>query len=143
MNLKSKTEMPFSVENLLREVSFKAVRSGGKGGQNINKVSTKVELTYDILNSNLLSDEQKEIILKKLSSKISDEGILRLTADSERSQFSNKGIVSEKFIALIQKALTPIKKRIKSKPSKASKEERLKLKKEKSEKKESRKKISF
>ena len=143
MSLKSKTEMPFSIENLLNEASFKAVRSGGKGGQNVNKVSTKVELTFDVSASNFLSEEQKEIILKKLSSKISDEGILRLTADSERSQFSNKEIVSEKFIALIQKALTPKKKRIKSKPSKASKEERLKLKKEKSEKKESRKKISF
>ncbi|MEP7169912.1 MAG: alternative ribosome rescue aminoacyl-tRNA hydrolase ArfB [Bacteroidota bacterium] len=135
--------MSFSLENLLKEVSYKAVRSGGKGGQNVNKVSSKVELTFDVVNSNFLSDEQKEIILKKLSSKISDKGILRLTADSERSQFSNKEIVSEKFLVLIQKALTPKKKRVASKPSKASKEERLKLKKEKSEKKESRRKIGY
>jgi ribosome-associated protein len=135
--------MSISLENLLKEVSFKAVRSGGKGGQNVNKVSTKVELTFDVVNSNFLSDEQKEIILKRLSSKISDEGILRLTADSERSQFSNKEIVSEKFLSRIEKALTPKKKRVASKPSKASKEERLKLKKETSEKKESRKKISY
>ncbi|HKR05679.1 MAG TPA: alternative ribosome rescue aminoacyl-tRNA hydrolase ArfB [Bacteroidia bacterium] len=135
--------MSFSIENLLKEVSFKAVRSGGKGGQNVNKVSTKVELSFDLNNSNFLSGEQKEVILKKLSSKISAEGILRLTADSERSQFSNKEIVSEKFLALIQKALTPKKKRVASKPSKASKEERLKLKKEKSEKKELRRKPKF
>jgi len=135
--------MSFSIENLLNEVSFKAVRSGGKGGQNVNKVSTKVELSFDLNNSNFLSGEQKEVILKKLSSKISAEGILRLTADSERSQFSNKEIVSEKFLALIQKALTPKKKRVASKPSKASKEERLKLKKEKSQKKELRRKPKF
>jgi ribosome-associated protein len=135
--------MSLSLENLLKEVSFKAVRSGGKGGQNVNKVSTKVELSFDLNNSNFLSDEQKEIILEKLSSKISAEGILRLTADSERSQFSNKEIVSEKFLVLIQKALTPKKKRVASKPSKSSKEERLKLKKEKSEKKELRKKIGY
>lgn len=135
--------MSYKIEHLLKEVSFKAVRSGGKGGQHVNKVSTKVELTFDVLNSNLLSDNQKEIILKKLSSKISDEGLLRLTADSERSQFSNKEIVSEKFLTFIQKALTPKKKRIATKPSKATKEERLRIKKEKTEKKESRKKISY
>ena len=135
--------MSISHKNLLKEVFFKAVRSGGKGGQNVNKVSSKVELFFDVVNSNYLSDEQKEIILKKLSAKISDEGILRLTADSERSQFSNKEIVSAKFLALIQKALTPKKKRIASKPSKASKEERLKLKKEKSEKKLMRGKVGY
>ena len=135
--------MPLNFENLLKEVSYKAVRSGGKGGQNVNKVSTKVELTFDISGSSFLSEEQKEIILKKLSSKISAEGILRLTADSERSQFSNKEIVSEKFLVLIQKALIPKKKRVASKPSKSSKEERLKLKKEKSEKKELRRKPEF
>ena len=135
--------MLFSPENLLKEVSFKAVRSGGKGGQNVNKVSTKVQLSFDVANSNFLSDEQKEIILNKLSSKISEEGILKLTADSERSQFSNKEIVSEKFLALIQKALTPKKKRVASKPSKASKEERLRLKKEIAEKKLLRRKIGY
>jgi ribosome-associated protein len=135
--------MSFAFENLLKEVSFKAIRSGGKGGQNVNKVSTKVELSFDLFSSNLLSEEQKEIIRKKLSSKISEGGIIRLTADSERSQFSNKEIVSEKFISLIKKALTPKKKRIASKPSEASKEERLKFKKEKSERKLMRKKIDF
>jgi len=135
--------MTFDFENLLKEVSFKAVRSGGKGGQNVNKVSTKVELSFNLSESNLLSEEQKEIIRKKISSKISDEGIIRLTADSERSQFSNKEIVSQKFISLIQKALTPKKKRIASKPSKASREERLKLKKEKAERKELRRKPRF
>jgi ribosome-associated protein len=135
--------MSLKLEHLLKEVTYKAVRSGGKGGQNVNKVSTKVELSFDLINSNFLSHGQKEIILKKLSSKISAEGIIRLTADSERSQFSNKEIVSEKFLALIQKTLTPKKKRIKSKPSEASKEERLRMKKEKAEKKGLRKKIGF
>ncbi|MFI5219816.1 MAG: alternative ribosome rescue aminoacyl-tRNA hydrolase ArfB [Bacteroidia bacterium] len=130
-------------QNLLKEAYFKAVRSGGKGGQNVNKVSTKVELSFDVLNSTFLSDEQKEIILKKPSSKISSEGILRLTCDSERSQFSNKQLVSEKFISVIQKALTPKKKRHVTKISASSKEKRLQFKKEESEKKERRKKIRF
>lgn len=130
-------------ENLLKEVNYKAVRSGGKGGQNVNKVSTKVELSFDILNSSFLSDEQKKTISNKLSSKISAEGILRLTCDSERSQFSNKQLVSEKFISIIQKALTPRKKRRVMKISAEAKEKRLQFKKAKSEKKERRKKISI
>src|SRR5438093_3823811 len=102
----------FQANKLLNEVTFKAVRSGGKGGQNINKVSTKVELYFDVDASKILSEEQKEIILKKISSKISEEGILKLSTDTERSQFANKELVSEKFVALIQKALTPKKKRV-------------------------------
>ncbi len=133
--------MAFDLQNLLKEVRFKAVRSSGKGGQNVNKVSSKVELTFDVLNSSFLSEEQKEIILKRLASRINDNGELKITTDSERSQFFNKEIVSEKFLALIAKALTPKKKRKHTKPSKQSVEERLKIKKQKAEKKELRKKV--
>lgn len=135
--------MSFKIEDLLKEVSYKAVRSGGKGGQNVNKVSTKVELYFNVTNSNSLSDEQKEIILKKLSSKISDEGILKLTADSERSQFANKEIVSEKFLAVIQKVFISKKKRVATKPSRQSKEDRLQMKKKNAEKKLLRRKIGY
>jgi ribosome-associated protein len=133
--------MSFPIENLLKELRFKAVRSSGKGGQNVNKVSSKVELTFDVLNSAFLSEEQKQIILKKLASKINDAGQLKLTTDSERSQYSNKEIVSEKFLALVIKALTPKRKRKHTKPSKQSVEDRLKIKKQKAEKKELRKRV--
>lgn len=132
--------MHYKIENLLKDVSYKAVRSRGKGGQNVNKVSTKVELYFDISASLVLSPEQKEIIAKKLVSKISDKNILKLTCDTERSQFANKQLVAKKFIALIKKALTPKKKRFASQPSKESKEKRLKLKKELSAIKQTRKK---
>ena len=128
-------------ENLLKEANYKAVRSGGKGGQHVNKVSTKVELSFAVLNSAFLSADQKEILMLKLSSRINEEGILRLTCDSERSQFSNKELVSKKLLSLVQKSLTPKKKRIPSKPSKSAKEKRRKMKEEISEKKLLRMKI--
>jgi len=122
-------------DQIIKELRFKATRSSGSGGQNVNKVSTKVELRFDIANSTVLTDNQKDIVGAKLKNRISSEGILILTSDSERTQPGNKRKVIELFIELLEKSLRKPKKRIKTKPSKASKEKRLKEKKIIAEKK--------
>lgn len=129
-------------ETLLQEVFFKATTSGGKGGQNVNKVATKVELYFDIPGSKILSDEEKELLIEKLSAKISDEGILRLISSEKRTQLENKEGVKKKFVSIITKSLTKPKPRKKTRPSKASKEERIKDKKLVGEKKKNRAKIN-
>jgi len=110
------------------EFVFQASRSGGPGGQNVNKVSTKVELRFHIDNSVLLSDEEKTIISGKLINKINKQGELVLVAQTDRSQLKNKEKVVEKFYVLITRALTPRKRRLKTKPTKASVEKRLESK---------------
>lgn len=122
------------------EILFSASRSSGPGGQNVNKVSTKVELRFNIPNSNLLSDTEKEILLEKLKNKINNEGDLILVSQEGRSQLKNKEKVLEKFYELIEKTLTPPKKRKPTKPTQASKKKRLEGKKLVSEKKSQRKK---
>lgn len=122
-------------DKIINELMFKTSRSSGSGGQNVNKVSTKVELRFDIENSVLLSDYQKKRIRIKLKNRISNDGILILTSDTERTQLGNKKKVVELFFKLIEKALQKPKKRIKTKPTKASREKRLKNKKNQSEKK--------
>jgi ribosome-associated protein len=124
---------------LLSELVYKATRSSGSGGQNVNKVSTKVELRFHVDNSEFLIDDQKARINIKLKNRISLEGHLILTCDTERTQLANKKKVIELFFDLIEKALHKPKKRTKTKPTKASKEKRLKEKKINSEKKKSRK----
>jgi len=123
------------------EFTFTASRSSGPGGQNVNKVSTRVELRFDVMGSTLLSAEEKEIILLKLAKKINSEGELILVAQTDRSQLKNKENVIEKFYALLTKALTPIKKRKPTRPTRAAKEKRLEEKQIQSEKKERRKKV--
>ena len=133
--------MPATYEELLSEATLKATRSGGKGGQNVNKVATRVELYFDVMNSGVLDEEQKNIILRKLDGRISDAGILRITSSEDRSQLGNKENVKTKFLELVRKALAPVKARKKTKPSKESKAERLKDKKLLSEKKKMRGRI--
>ena len=120
------------------EFQFKTSRSSGAGGQNVNKVSTKVELDFDVANSALLSAEQKEIILEKLAGKINKEGILQIVSQTERSQLGNKEIAIKKFYTLVNNCFVVKKKRKATKPSKASKEKRLQTKKRSSEIKKSR-----
>ena len=120
------------------ELRFSASRSSGPGGQNVNKVNTKVELRFHVAASSLLSDEEKAILLVKLEKKINTEGELIIVSQTERSQIKNKAQVIEKFYALLTRALTPRKKRKPTKPSQASKEERLETKRQQAEKKERR-----
>ena len=127
--------------NFYNEFIFTAVRSSGKGGQNVNKVSSKIELTFDVLNSSLLNDEEKNIILIKLSKRINKDGVLRITEQSDRSQFVNKGNAIKRFYELMEKAFKKEKKRKKTKPTKISKEKRLISKKIISEKKSLRNKF--
>lgn len=126
-------------EKLVKELKFKTSRSKGPGGQHVNKVESQVDLFFNVNESNYLSRDQKEIICAKLTNRISNEGFLRLQCDESRSQLTNKEIVTERFLLLIEYALKPEKKRKPTKPGKGSKEMRLKNKKKKSEKKESRK----
>lgn len=132
--------MNLSVRNFFSELIFKASRSSGKGGQHVNKVSTKIELCFDVVHSLLLSEKEKAIIFRKLSHRINEHGILKITSQSERSQLQNKRIAIEKFFQLLEKSLTPPKKRIASNPTRQSKAKRLKEKKIHSEKKQARKK---
>src|SRR6185312_3050996 len=124
--------------DFLPELTFAASRSGGKGGQNVNKVSTKVELQFDYMHSHLLTDEQKQLISAKLASFINKEGILKIMAQEERSQLLNKKDAINRFYALLEGAFKKKKKRIASKPGKQAKEKRLKAKKLRSEKKQLR-----
>ena len=121
------------------EIYFKTSRSSGKGGQNVNKVSTKVELNFDVVNSKLLTPEQKQKISEKLFNRINKEGILKVVAESSRSQLENKHIAMEKFSRMISECFREKKKRVATKASKRSKEKRIESKKIRSEKKKMRK----
>lgn len=120
--------MNLSKEDLLREITFKTSRSGGKGGQNVNKVSSKVELTLSIRNSLLFTDEQKQTISEKLSNRINAEGILQIITEEDRSQLRNKERSLEKLLILLKNALHKVKVRKPTKPGKSVVEKRLKLK---------------
>lgn len=126
--------------DLSPEFVFKTSRSGGKGGQNVNKVSSKVELDFDVQSSALLSEEQKAVIMEKLRNRRTAEGVLRIVVQEGRSQLTNKKAAVAKFHELITKAFTPRKKRVATKVSRAAKERRLKEKKKASEKKSYRRK---
>jgi ribosome-associated protein len=119
------------------EITF--ARSSGKGGQHVQKVSTKVTLKWDIYNSQILTPEQKYLILHKLANRINEKGELVIWAQSERSQAQNREIAKNKLHWLVNKALTPQIKRIPTRPTKGSKEKRIKMKKKISEKKKLRK----
>ena len=121
------------------EFTFKTSRSGGSGGQHVNKVSTKVELDFDVVNSKILTDEQKDIITNKLAARITVEGILQVICQTERSQLRNKIAAIAKFHELIDVCFVVIKKRKVTKVSKAVKERRLLAKKRNAEIKKLRK----
>jgi len=115
--------------NLENEFVFSASRSGGPGGQNVNKVSTKVELRFNISVSTAFSEQEKEILFRKLKNKINKEGELLIVSQSERSQLLNKQVATEKFYILISKALTIPKSRRATRPTFTSRLKRLEEKK--------------
>lgn len=125
-------------EQLLKEATIHFSRSSGKGGQNVNKVETRVELVFNIPHSHALNDETKNLLSTVLKSKIDSEGNIHITASSERLQHSNRVKAEEKFIKLIKNALIPKKKRIKTTPSASAKRARLETKKRQSSKKKER-----
>ena len=96
-------------DKLLSELSYKAVRSSGAGGQNVNKVSSKVVLSFSVAASAGLTDEEKALIETRLASRLTDEQVLVLQCDEDRSQFRNKDIVTKRFLQLIENALTVAK----------------------------------
>ncbi|MBC8766771.1 aminoacyl-tRNA hydrolase [Arenibacter sp. BSSL-BM3] len=116
-------------EGIIQELKFKAVRSSGAGGQNVNKVSSKVELTFDLENSNALTELEKNRLRKKLSSKLSKENLLLMQCEETRSQHKNKELVIQKFLETIQVNLVVPKRRRKTKPTRSAIEKRLKSKK--------------
>lgn len=127
-------------EEILTVVSFKTSRSGGKGGQNVNKVSSKVELIFNIDEADFLSDEEKEQLKIKLLNRIDSEGLIHIISQEDRSQLLNKERTIAKLIELIKKSLHIQKKRKPTKTPKSVIENRLKNKTVNSERKQSRKK---
>jgi len=120
------------------ELEYRATRSGGPGGQHVNTSSTRIELTWNVATSSVLSDEQRARIREKLKNRMDESGVLRLTASSSRSQLQNREDVTERFARLVADALKVVKPRKRTRPPRQSKEARLKAKKQRSEQKRMR-----
>lgn len=128
------------VQTILNECQFKAVRSSGSGGQHVNKVSSKVELQFNVVQSEGLSEREKTRIQQKLASKLTQEHVLILQAGDTRSQHRNKQLVISRFLTLLKEALKVPKKRKPTKPTRASVTKRLETKQKNAVKKQLRKK---
>jgi ribosome-associated protein len=128
-----------NTEKLIKELKFKAVRSSGAGGQHVNKVSSKVVLIFDVENSKVFSEEEKELLLRNLKIKLTKEHLLILNCEENRSQHKNKELVIKRFLEIITNALKVPKKRKPTKPSKSSIKKRLEKKKKQAYKKAFRK----
>ena len=137
------TSAELQIRDFEKEIIYSYSRSSGPGGQNVNKVNTRVELRFSVLKSECLSISEKELILQKNANKINNEGELIIVSQSERSQLKNRENVLEKFYLLLLKSLTIPKKRNPGSPTKASKEKRLESKKILSEKKQTRRKAEY
>ena len=130
-------------EKIISELQFKAVRSSGAGGQNVNKVSSKVVLSFDLKNSQALSDEEKVLLETKLSSRLTSDTILILNCDEDRSQLKNKAIVTKRFLDIIAAGLVVPKIRKATKVPKSVIRKRIKDKKNIAEIKKTRRKPDY
>ncbi|WNH13714.1 alternative ribosome rescue aminoacyl-tRNA hydrolase ArfB [Thalassobellus suaedae] len=130
----------FNTEALLKELTFKAIRSSGAGGQHVNKVASKVELIFNLKESSVLNEEQKQRLFYKLENRLTKEGVLILQCGESRSQHKNKELVINRFLNLIRTGLIIPKKRISTKIPKSVIRKRLKNKRNLSEKKANRRK---
>ena len=128
--------------DLEKEFSFRMSRSSGKGGQHVNKVSTRVELLFDVLNSEILTEREKNLVIRNLAAIISQNGILQIASQDSRSQLRNKENAKAKFFEKLEKALTVEKPRKKTRKPKSLNEKRLKKKKIQGEKKSTRQKVN-
>ena len=126
-------------ELLKSELNYKYVRSSGSGGQHVNKVSSKAELYFDLKNSAVFNDDEKQKLLEFFTNRLTKDGILILACDESRSQFRNKALVTQRFIELIQEGLKENKKRIPTRIPRKVKKKRLKNKRITAEKKANRK----
>jgi ribosome-associated protein len=129
----------FNEDTLIAELTFKAIRSSGAGGQHVNKVSSKVVLNFDLTNSQVFSEEQKALLSKNLANRLNLDGILILNSDESRSQHKNKELVIKRFLELMQQGLKVPKKRRPTKVPKSVKLKRLSKKKQQADKKANRK----
>ena len=117
------TQLP-DIDKLLDECRFEATRSSGSGGQNVNKVSTKVILLFEVSESKVLNNDQKEVFLSELGTRISKAGIFRISSGRERTQLANRKLIVEKFVRLVSQAFTTEEERIATRPTAGSKSER-------------------
>ena len=122
----------------LSDLVMKTSRSGGPGGQNVNKLETRIELRFDIAGSRSLSPDEKVVLLERLRSRIDSHGVLRIVVQESRSQWQNKQIALERFVELMRNALKPRKKRKPTKPTKNAREKRLRAKRMRSDRKNAR-----
>lgn len=127
------------VEALKSELSYKAVRSSGSGGQNVNKVASKVVLYFDLQASTVFNEDEKQLLIEFFSNRLNKKGVLILSSDQSRSQFRNKALVTQRFLELIEEGLKEDKERKLTKVPKAVKRKRLENKRKTSEKKANRK----
>ena len=130
-------------EELLQELDFKAVRSSGAGGQNVNKVSSKVVLNFNLAASNALTEEEKQRAIIKLASKLTNENVLILQCDEDRSQLRNKELVTRRLLQVMENALKQEKARKATKIPRSVIKKRIEGKRRQTEKKQSRRKPDF
>ena len=135
------SKLRIQANDLIQELNFTASRSSGPGGQNVNKVSTKITLKFDVVNSSILSEEQKQLLLDKWRNKLTKDGVLLLSAQDSRSQQQNKEEAVAKFDQLLRSAFTIPKARKATKPSKTAQQKRIAEKKQRGEKKQWRQKL--
>ncbi len=130
-------------DNLIKELNFTAVRSGGAGGQHVNKVSSKIVLRFNLQKSVVFTEDEKELLFKNLENKLNKESVFIVTCEESRSQHKNKEIAVRKFLEIIKSALKIKKPRKPTKPSKKANRKRLEKKAKHALKKQNRKKYNF